>query len=350
MGGTVSRIFSPGAAKFMVSNTNSALLKSALQNYIKAVNNLNINARTENKLIAMMNNTRIGLTNSYKKRIANSIASIVAKAPRVAAKAAEAAAGAAPVTPAAVAVNNLANQINNLNNRISQLAALAGPPGTAPTTPANMARLYMTKKYNNSANRAINTAGKYASIWAAINALKTSAPINRTLLNAVLAKTTNQKLRANITNRIKSEALMKELRTTAAAAGVNLKNKNVSEALNRIIKYESLVLLPKAEANKAAANKAAANKAARAAINKLWGFAGTGSNSNKNETITQARSAATRARARGELNLNGLTRAQLNAILASNTFKPSSNQTGGNKNRHVARVKKILNSLYAPLN
>jgi hypothetical protein len=100
----------------MMSNANSATLKSALQNYIKAVNELNNNARTENKLISMMNNTRVGLTNSYKKRIANAIASIVAKAPRVAVKAAEAAAGAAPEMPAAAAVNNLTTRIKNLNN------------------------------------------------------------------------------------------------------------------------------------------------------------------------------------------------------------------------------------------
>jgi hypothetical protein len=225
MGGTISRIFSPGAAKFMVSNTNSALLKSALQNYIKAVNNLNNNARTENKLIAMMNNTRIGLTNSYKKRIANAIASIVAKVPRVAAKAAEAAAGAAPVTPAAVAVNNLANKIKNLNAFINTIkggntaaqvnAYIAGGrnaknnralnagrgakyanlfnavniaqlnkkianinsqlPKGAQITNSNRAIMY-TSKYpsNYNINKAINKNGKYAGLWAAINAVKAS--------------------------------------------------------------------------------------------------------------------------------------------------------------------------------
>lgn len=116
MGGAISRTFSPSAARTMISNTNSANLKKALQNYIKAVNELNNNARTESKLISMMNNTHVGLTNSYKKRIANSIASIVAKAPRVAVKAAEAAAGATPAAPAAAAVNNLASRIANLNN------------------------------------------------------------------------------------------------------------------------------------------------------------------------------------------------------------------------------------------
>jgi hypothetical protein len=121
MGGAISRTFSPAAARNMMSNANSATLKSALQNYIKAVNELNNNARTENKLISMMNNTRVGLTNSYKKRIANAIASIVAKAPRVAVKAAEAAAGAAPEVPAAAAVNNLTTRIKNLNNFMNSI-------------------------------------------------------------------------------------------------------------------------------------------------------------------------------------------------------------------------------------
>jgi hypothetical protein len=62
---------------------------------------------------------------------------------------------------------------------------------------------------------------------------------NRTALNAVLAKTTNQKLQANINNRNKSSALEKELKNTAAAVGVNLKNKNVSAALTRIMSHES---------------------------------------------------------------------------------------------------------------
>jgi hypothetical protein len=172
MGGTISRIFSPGAAKFMVSNTNSALLKSALQNYIKAVNNLNNNARTENKLIAMMNNTRIGLTNSYKKRIANAIASIVAKVPRVAAKAAEAAAGAAPVTPAAVAVNNLANKIKNLNAFINTIKG---------GDTAAQVNAYIAGGRNAKNNRALNAGrgARYATLFNAVNI----AQLNKKIAN-----------------------------------------------------------------------------------------------------------------------------------------------------------------------
>lgn len=121
MGASISRSFSPFAAKTMISNANSSILKSALQNYIKAVNNLKNNNRTENKLVSLMNNTRTGLSNSYKKRITNSIASIVAKAPRVAAKAAEAVAGMTPEAQAAAAVKNLTNRVNNLNKFMNTL-------------------------------------------------------------------------------------------------------------------------------------------------------------------------------------------------------------------------------------
>ncbi len=164
MGGSISRIFSPVAAKTMMSNSNSAALKSALQNYIKAVNELNNNARTENKLVALMNDTRIGLTNSYKKRIANAIASIVAKAPRVASKAAMAAAGVEPATPAAVAVNNLAKNISNLN------AFMNGFKGGNANA---LAKFYQNSGRNYRKNRGTNSqrngGARYANLWNNLN-------------------------------------------------------------------------------------------------------------------------------------------------------------------------------------
>ena len=283
MGGAISRIFSPGSAKFMASNTNSALLKSALQNYIKAVNNLNNNARTENKLTAMMNNTRIGLTNSYKKRIANSIASIVAKVPRVAAKAAEAAAGAAPVTPAAVAVNNLANQINNLNafmntikagnaatylspyitgarnasknraldaGRGAKYASLFNAvnmamlnkkisninsqlPNGSTITNANRAMMY-TSKYSSNyiRNKAINKNGKYAGLWAAINALKTAGAAPPPA--AVNNRFKNMNINALVNSAAQSLTMSNENKAKLKAA-MNAKINTLSEnSMNRV--------------------------------------------------------------------------------------------------------------------
>lgn len=226
------------SAQTVLANANTNVLKNALRNYIKAVNSLKPNGRTNQAITNILNQANMNATNKrvIRNRLANGIAKAVAASRRGVAQAAAAVESGAPEGPSAGAVNNATAKIENLNIRISQLADLAGPPGTA-ATPANLAGLYMAKKYNNSANRAINTAGKYASIWAAINGLKTSAA--RPLLNAVLAKTTNQKLQANINNRNKSEALMKELKNTAAAVGVNLKNKNVNAALTRIVNHES---------------------------------------------------------------------------------------------------------------
>ena len=70
-------------------------------------------------------------------------------------------------------------------------------------------------------------------------------PPNRSALNAVLAKTVNSRLQANINNRNKSAALLKELKAAAESSGVNITNKNVSNAINRIMTHESR-LPPKA--------------------------------------------------------------------------------------------------------
>ena len=520
MGGAVSRIFSPGAAKVMISNTNSTQLKSALQNYIKAVNSLNNNARTENKLIAMMNDTGNGLTNSYKKRIANSIASIVAKVPRVAAKAANAAAGATPVTPAVVAVNNLTSRIKNLNNfmggfkggnsnslaqyyknskrnytvnsalnakhnggarysnlwnKLNQLAlpmpvaSPLGPPLPAPAGIAGklfgvtkgenqnnnasrtninyIAKIAKNKTYKTNENRvqaalAYNPTLKFAALVnktnnanvkrllkllanvpaasrpaataAAVNAVTNTGEAlsslfaNRTALTAVLAKTTNQKLQSNINNRNKSAALMKELKNTAAEAGVNLKNKNVNAALTRIMTHETRLpakagttvpnrsrlnaalaksmnqqlkanitnrsqvnALMKEVRNAAQAagvnlknknvnaaltrimthesslpakvnNSAAKAARATAAALALWKYAGTGRNSNTNEAIKKA---INTAKGNSEVSRKNVTRANIEAILKAKSFAPPSNNSGSNRERHLRRVSAILNGI-----
>jgi hypothetical protein len=264
MGGAFSRAFSPSAAKYMISNTNSAALKSALQNYIKAVNELNNNARTENKLVALMNNTRIGMTNSYKKRIANSIASIIAKAPRVAEKAAVAAAGAAPAAPAAAAVNNLANRIKNLNQRMSELTNLAGPPGVL-ASPSNIAGLYITKGFNNTKNRNINKSGKYAPIWAAINEMRTKnvnvpGRQNKTRLGRIGPKGTwffkNKVMNANfkiVGANTNNPVVYRKNNTSAPKQFVKGPNKSrqpIGENMNQIAAIKSIINNPSFNNNK----------------------------------------------------------------------------------------------------
>ena len=159
------------SAQTVLANANTSVLKNALRNYIKAVNNLP--NKNNAYIYGLMMKTANGANASYKNRFTNGIAKIVAASRRGIVQAANAVANGAPEGPAAVAVNNATAAINNLNRRMAELNTLLPPGATA--TPNNMARLYMAKKHNNVANRAINTAGKYASIWAAINALKTSA-------------------------------------------------------------------------------------------------------------------------------------------------------------------------------
>ena len=165
------------SAHVILNNSNTNVLKSALENYIKAVKSLKPNGRTNQAITNLLNQANVNATNKrvIRNRLANGVAKVVIASKNSLGMAAAATTGA-PAAPsetqAAAAVNTATNAIKNLNNRMAELNTLIPPGATA--TPNNKARLYMTKKYNNSANRAINTAGKYASIWAAINALKAS--------------------------------------------------------------------------------------------------------------------------------------------------------------------------------
>jgi hypothetical protein len=167
-----------------MTNANTKVLRNALRSYIKAVNSLKPNMRTNQAITNLLNQANVNANNKrvIRNRLANGVAKIVFASRPAIAQAAIAVASGAPEAPAAAAVINATTQIN------------AAPPPAA---------------------------------------------INRTLLNVVLAKTTNQKLAANINNRSKSAALVKELKNTAVAVGVNLANKNVNAALTRIMNHES---------------------------------------------------------------------------------------------------------------
>ena len=162
-------------ANSIARKASTSVLKNALRNYIKAVNSLKPNMRTNQAITNLLNQANVNATNKrvIRNRLANGVAKIVFASRPAIAQAANVVATGAPEGPAAMAVNNVTAKINNLNRRMAELNTLLPPGATA--TPNNTARLYMAKKHNNVANRAINTAGKYASIWAAINALKTSA-------------------------------------------------------------------------------------------------------------------------------------------------------------------------------
>jgi len=159
-------------AQVVLANANTSVLKNALRNYIKAVNSLKPNMRTNQAITNLLNQANSNANNKrvIRNRLANGIAKVVAASRPALVQAAVAVANGAPEGAAAAAVNNATAAIKNLNNRMAELNTLL-PPG-ASATPNNKARLYMAKKYNNSANRTINKNGKYAPIWAALNVLK----------------------------------------------------------------------------------------------------------------------------------------------------------------------------------
>ena len=99
---------------------------------------------------------------------------------------------------------SLASQVRQQKNRLQRIALLSKPAAAAQTAQA-----------------APPPAG------------------NRSRLNAALAKSNNTRLRANINTRAKANALLTEIRNAAQAAGVNLKNRNVNAALNRVLRHQS---------------------------------------------------------------------------------------------------------------
>ena len=277
------------SAQTVLANANTSVLKNALRNYIKAVNNLP--NKNNAYIYGLVMKTANGANASYKNRFTNGIAKIVAASRREIVQAANAVANGAPEGPAAVAVNNATRKINNF--RVSP--PIPAPVGIAgkvfgvtkgknqnnnasrtninyitkiaknATYATNTNRVKAVLAYNPTVNFAalvnktnnanvkrllklltnVPAAARPAAAAAAVNAVSNTGEAlssmfaNRTALNAVLAKTVSQKLQSNINNRNKASALEKELRNAADEAGVNLTNKNVNAALTRIMSHES---------------------------------------------------------------------------------------------------------------
>jgi len=280
-------------ANAIARKASTNVLKSALRNYIKAVNSLKPNMRTNQAITKLLNKANVNATNKriIRNRLANGVAKIVFASRPAIAQAANVVANGAPEGPAAVAVNNATRKINNF--RVSP--PIPAPVGIAgkvfgvtkgknqnnnasrtninyitkiaknATYATNTNRVKTVLAYNPTVNFAalvnktnnanvkrllklltnVPAAARPAAAAAAVNAVSNTGEAlssmfaNRTALNAVLAKTVSQKLQSNINNRNKSAALVKELKNTADEAGVNLTNKNVNAALTRIMSHES---------------------------------------------------------------------------------------------------------------
>lgn len=158
--------FSRAQAMKAKNNASTAILRSALTNYINATKNMNAN-----KIRAALNNKRIGLTESYKNRIANAVANAVIKARKANVAVAAANLGAASETVAAVHVNNAANKLANLNKYMNTISGY--------TNNNNKVNQYITTKRNLNANRALNAGRnggpKYANFFKLVNIKKVGA-------------------------------------------------------------------------------------------------------------------------------------------------------------------------------
>lgn len=235
------------SAQVILKNSNTNVLKSALRNYIKAVSSLKPNGRTNQAITNLLNQANANATNKrvMRNRLANGVAKIVIASKNslgMAAAATTGAPGAPSETQAAAAVNNATAKIKNLNQRMAELNTLLPPGATA--TPNNKARLYMAKKYNNAKNRAINTNGKYAAIWKAINTLKTENRLKAALPprsnvpnTALVLKFLNNHKNDNVNKAARIMAGQFKNTNLSTLALTNLSNKK-QEILNKAIQFK----------------------------------------------------------------------------------------------------------------
>jgi hypothetical protein len=73
------------SAQTTLTNANTKVLKNALRNYIKAVNSLKPNGRTNQAITNLLNQANVNANNKrvIRNRIANGIANVVAAASRL---------------------------------------------------------------------------------------------------------------------------------------------------------------------------------------------------------------------------------------------------------------------------
>jgi len=278
-------------AQVVLANANTNVLKSALRNYIKAVNNLP--NKNNAHIYGLVMKTANGANASYKNRIVNGVAKIVAASRRALPQAAEAVVTGAPEGPAAEAVNTATAAVNNLNALMakpinslttSELIRLSNKTNISNNTRRSLATAINTKL----AALAPNNSNTREALEISRNKLIPKPPAaNRTALNAVLAETTNQKLQSNINNRNKAAALQEKLRSAATAAGVNLSNKNVSAALNRIMAHESRLPV---KAGTTVTNRSRLNAALAKSQNQMLGT--MTNRAQVNALLTEVRNAA----------------------------------------------------------
>jgi hypothetical protein len=156
-------------ARNIIKLTNSNNLKSALKNYINAVNALNV--KNNAHIYGALMQIKQGTNATYKNRLINGIGKVVASARRaMPAAAAAAVANNVPEVPpppaganipqAVAAVNNATRQLKNLNNFMSGFTA--GNTNTLVKYYINSGRNYFP---NRNANLKRNNGPKYPELW-----------------------------------------------------------------------------------------------------------------------------------------------------------------------------------------
>jgi hypothetical protein len=163
------------SAQVILKNSNTNVLKSALRNYINAVNALP--NKNNAHIYGLMMQKANGTNASYKNRIINGIAKVVVASRPALGQAAAAVAIGAPEGPAAAAVNAATAKIN----------AASGA--------------FVKNQYNTAANNvqaAINKAKNTTNLLskqAAINKAKIALKAYKSLMNSVLPPMMTQNLR-----------------------------------------------------------------------------------------------------------------------------------------------------------
>jgi hypothetical protein len=241
--------FDRGTAKSMINEVNSATLRNALRNYVNAVNKLN--NKNNAQIYGLLMKTANGANASYKNRIVDGVAKIVAASRRALPKAVEAAAGMAPETGAAAAVNNATAKINNLNKLMS---GFKGGNANA------LAKFYGNSGRNYKSNRNLNSrrsgGARYASLWNNLNRRTNVAAFSELPGNEATAPALNEANRQAKINKALSEInaannninKLRGIKTRLNNAGFNRGRAPASS----VAKYNTLV-------NKLSANKALQN-------------------------------------------------------------------------------------------
>jgi inosine/xanthosine triphosphate pyrophosphatase family protein len=227
--------FSRAQAANGLKNANTATLRSALTNYINATKNMNANA-----IRAALNTKRIGLTESYKNRIANGVANAVAASRGAKVAVAAANAGVTPETATAVVVNNAVNKLKNLNALMNSLTNEA---------PNRKIVLYQNRRRNLNANRVLNAGrnggAKYATFF---NSVASASPNGKNITFGGTVRNSNTNTGINLTAEAGKRNVnavnvnRKFINTLLARKNLNTNNKKIEAMLayNPKIKFYNL--------------------------------------------------------------------------------------------------------------